>query len=105
MDPKQLAGGIVLAGAGIAGFLVLVLTGHEDQVDKFLAFIGPSIAALLIIGHQGRRMDTQDRKLETIEKQTNGVLDRRIQEGTTKAVSALLEAHGVIGPPSNVDVR
>ena len=50
-------------------------------------------------------MDTQDRKLEKIEKQTNGVLDQRIEDGTTAAVSKLLEAHGIIKSPSSVKLR
>ena len=101
MNGQQLWAGLVLAACGIGAFVALVLTGHSDQVDKLVAFVGPSIAALLIIGNANRqhednkeRLQSQDSKLLQIEKQTNGVLDARIKEGTKAAVTEVLEHLG-----------
>ena len=112
MNVQQLAAGLVLAVAGIGAFITLVLSGHSDQVDKLVAFVGPSIAALLIIGNQNRQHDAnqerlaqQDHKLLTIEKQTNGVLDARIHNGSKAAVTEVLQDAGVIPPPTRVDLR
>lgn len=99
MDTKQLVAGLTLALAGIAAFLALVISGNADQVDKLVAFVGPSIAALLIIGNQARqhqdnqqRLDQQDQKLTKIDEQTNGVLTKRIQDAVKAANAELLQS-------------
>ena len=89
----QLVAGVVLLIVGVAALLVLVLTGHEDQKDTLLTFLGPSIAALIIVGFQQRAhgattelLDDQNEKLAQIVRQTNGVMDKRIQDNTKKVL-------------------
>lgn len=104
--PWTLIGGLILLALGIGAYLTLVLTGHEASTDKLLTFIGPSVAALIVVGHQQRQQAETKDKLETITKQTNGVLDQRIKDRTTealqeydlagdvqKALSGMLESH------------
>ena len=78
--------GLVVLVVGVAAYLVLVLTGHSSETDKLLTFLGPSVAALIIVGHQQRQHSETEKKLETITRQTNGVLDTRIKERTTEAL-------------------
>lgn len=92
--------GIAVLFLGTAAYVALVLTGHEAATDKLLTFLGPSVAALVIVGHQQRqgeetkaRLDETSDKLEVITKQTNGVLDARIANGTTAA----LERYDIAG--------
>lgn len=85
--------GIAVLFLGVTAYVVLVLTGHESATDKLLTFLAPSVAALVIVGHQQRQAEETKAKLDTITKQTNGVLDQRIEEGTTKA----LENYDVAG--------
>ena len=87
MESKPtLIAGITLLIVGVAAYLVLVLTGHSDETDKLLTFLGPSIAALIIVGHQSRQQAETKEQLAVITKQTNGVLDQRIKENTTAAL-------------------
>lgn len=104
-DTRQIVGGIVLAVVGIGAFLALVLTGHADQVDKLVAFVGPTVAALIIVNQQNAahrdnrsRLDSQDAQLTKISEQTNGVLDGRIKDGTKAAIQELLNDR--LPPPS-----
>lgn len=99
--------GIAVLFLGTAAYVTLVLTGHEAATDKLLTFLGPSVAALVIVGHQQRqgeetkaKLEQADAKLEentkaldVITKQTNGVLTQRIEEGATKA----LESYDIAG--------
>lgn len=92
--------GIAVLFLGTAAYVTLVLAGHEAATDKLLTFLGPSVAALVIVGHQQRQGEETKAKLEqatesldVITKQTNGVLDKRIEDGTTKA----LENYDVAG--------
>lgn len=85
--------GIAVLFLGTAAYVTLVLTGHEAATDKLLTFLGPSVAALVIVGHQQKqgeetkaKLEENTEKLEVITKQTNGVLDARIANGTTAAL-------------------
>jgi ABC-type transporter Mla subunit MlaD len=96
----SLVAGVCILALGVAAYLTLVLTGHTEDTDKLLTFIGPSVAALIIVGYQSRqhaantgRLDSQDVKLDDIAehvatavRQTNGVLDERIRSNATKAL-------------------
>lgn len=86
-----LVGALVLV-LGVGAYLTLVLTGNAGETDKLLGFLSPVIAAIFIVGYQKRqhavteeRLDQQDKQLVTITKQTNGVLDQKIQDNTEKA--------------------
>jgi hypothetical protein len=92
--------GIAVLFLGVAAYVTLVLTGHETATDKLLTFLGPSVAALVIVGHQQRqgeetkaKLEDTAEKLDVITKQTNGVLDARIANGTTAA----LERYDIAG--------
>jgi len=98
--------GIAVLFLGTAAYLTLVLTGHESATDKLLTFLGPSVAALVIVGHQQKQQaETKDalaateakvdltneelkEQLKTVISQTNGVMDGRIEAGATKALAA-----------------
>ena len=84
--------GVLILAIGVGAYLALVLTGHEDSTDKLLAFLAAPVSALLVVGYTQRqhkataeRLDQQDKQLVTITKQTNGVLDQKIQDNTAKA--------------------
>jgi hypothetical protein len=78
--------GLVVLALGVAAYLTLVLTGHDDQTDKLLTFLGPSVAALIVVGHAQRQQAETKQQLAVITRQTNGVLDQRIKENTTAAL-------------------
>ena len=96
-----LIAGVAILVVGVGAYLALVLTGNADETDKLLAFLGPSVAALIIVGYQQRqhaanteRLEAQDSKLDDIAekvqiavRQTNGVLDQRIRDNATKALA------------------
>lgn len=80
----------------LASFVVLVLTGHADQAPA-LASIVVTVAGLLGLGsHVEKRTQEQNETIAKIDKQTNGVLDKRIHDGTTAAVKQLLQEHNII---------
>lgn len=94
---KTLYAGLVVLALGVGAYLTLVLSGHASETDKLLTFLGPSVAALIIVGHQQRQAAETKQKLEkvhedtaeklaVITRQTNGVLDQRIKEHTTAAL-------------------
>lgn len=98
--PWTLLAGMVLLALGVGAYLTLVLTGHEAATDKLLTFIGPSVAALIVVGHQQRqqaetnttleaaheKLEQNTQALAVITSQTNGVLDQRIKDRTTDAL-------------------
>jgi len=91
--PWTLLAGMVILALGVGAYLALVLTDHAEETDKLLTFLGPSVAALIVVGHQQRQQAETTGKLEetsqalaTITRQTNGVLDQRIKDRTTEAL-------------------
>ena len=89
--PVLVVGALVLT-LGVAAYLTLVLTGHAEETDKLLGFLSPVVAAIFIVGYQQRahavteqRLSAQDQKLQVITEQTNGVLNKKIEDNTVKA--------------------
>lgn len=89
--PVLVVGALVLV-LGVAAYLTLVLTDHAEETDKLLGFLSPVVAAIFIVGYQQRahavteqRLSAQDDKLQTITEQTNGVLNKKIEDNTVKA--------------------
>jgi len=89
--PVLMVGALVLT-LGVAAYLTLVLTGHAEETDKLLGFLSPVVAAIFIVGYQQRahavteqRLSAQDQKLQVITEQTNGVLNKKIEDNTVKA--------------------
>lgn len=73
------------AGLVIAGFVALTLKGSDT--GSYVAMVAPVLGAVFVINHLDQRSDKQDEKLDTITKQTNGVLDQRIKEGVKAALA------------------
>lgn len=84
---------LVLAGVvfvvAVVAFVVLEVTGHNT--DGLMVLVGPAIGALLVSG----QLTSQNKVMDKIERQTNGVMDKRIEDGVARA----LVAHGVVGAP------
>lgn len=91
---------VVLSGVffvtTVAAIVALTITGHETTAVESLA--KPLLTGLVLTGvvgvmnkSQADRMDEQDTKLDTITHQTNGVLDKRIRNGTKAALRELAE--------------
>jgi hypothetical protein len=65
----------------VAGYVPLAMTGTATA--EFVALIGPVLAVVILQGRLGK----QDETLTQIKEQTNGVLDKRIEEGVLKALA------------------
>lgn len=79
--------GVVYALALLA-LVVLEVAGRDTTA--LLSLVGPVIAALFIAGHVDRVTGEQNEAIGRIERQTNGVLDQRIKDGTAEAIKTLL---------------
>lgn len=91
--------GCVIAVAAMVCSVVLVLA--DKQTASILSIAGPIIGSLFVAsyvgdltGKQNATLDQQTAKLDTVERQTNGVLDQRIRDG----VASVLDERGVIPP-------
>jgi membrane protein implicated in regulation of membrane protease activity len=74
-----------IAALVVGGFVVLTLKGSDT--GSFVALVAPILGAVFVINHLDHRSDKQDEKLDTITRQTNGVLDERIKEGVKAALA------------------
>lgn len=85
---------IVLAGVvfvvSVIAFVALEIAGRNT--DNLMVLVGPAIGALIVSG----QLVGQNKALDKIERQTNGVMDGRIEAGVRKV---LTEA-GVLAIPS-----
>jgi len=83
--------------AVIGAYVALVLTGHDASglVSAVVTLIGVTGLGL----HIEKRTKEQNATIAKIDRQTNGVLDQRILDGTTAAVSKVLADHGITPPP------
>lgn len=89
MTPRlQTAAGLVVYVVTIAAFLVLTLSGHEDNTTELLGLAGPVVAALLI----NARLTPIAAGVSKIDEQTNGVLDTRIEQGVRRGLLAHSQA-------------
>lgn len=93
----------VLAGvvftSSLAALVALHLTNHADGVGDLIALAGPVVAAIFVVNTLAGRVDeTRDQvrahtqTLDTIERQTNGVLDERIRTGVKAAMAEVAAA-------------
>lgn len=93
-DTGLMVAGVIIVLATLGAYITLTLTGYGADTTELLAFITPVVAALLIIRKVDSGQGRQEQVLQTIQRQTNGELDRRVREGTL----ASLKAVGLIEP-------
>jgi uncharacterized protein HemX len=95
---------VVAALATVLGLdVLLVLTGHD--ASSLLTLLGVLGIGTGLAAHTEVRakqasdkLDTTSDKLDRITEQTNGVLDQRIQKGSTKAITDVLRRAGFVIP-------
>lgn len=68
----------------IAAFVILAVAGSETATLERLA--GPLLTAVIITGVVGASHKSQDSKLEQIQHQTTGQLDKRIRTNVNAAL-------------------
>lgn len=81
---------IVFLGS-LAGYVVLAL--RDLATAEYVALVGPVLAAVILkshLGQQDEHLEKQDKKLDTITHQTNGVLTQRINDAVADGVKAAL---------------
>ncbi|MFW5473684.1 hypothetical protein ACOCJ5_10270 [Knoellia sp. CPCC 206450] len=83
-----LLAGVVFVSV-IAAYVALTLA--DKPTDGLTMLAGPSLGALIVSG----QLFGQNRTLDKIERQTNGVLDKRIEDGTLRALATV----GVVSVP------
>lgn len=66
----------------VAGYVPLALKGLATA--EYVTLIGPVLAVVILQGRLGK----QDEALGKIQEQTNGVLDKRIEDGVLKALAS-----------------
>lgn len=100
LAPLEVILGIVVLVIAVGAYLALVLTGHEDSVDKLLGLLAPVVGAVFIVGAQSRshqrtssKLTDLDAKVRTVVRQTNGVLDDKIRNGARDATLKALEEY------------
>ena len=93
--PVVLVCGLAAFLAIIGAFVALVLTGHAAESGGLVSAVVTLLGVLGLAGHVDARTRAQNAKLDTITRQTNGVLDQRIHEGTTRAVRQVLQDAGM----------
>lgn len=78
--------------AVLAAYVVLTLNGHDASglVSAVLALVGAAGVGV----HSEVRIRQQNAVLAKVDRQTNGVLDQRIREGSAEAVSEVLRRAG-----------
>lgn len=90
-----IAGAIAFLGI-LAAYVALVVTGHADQANGLAPLIVTVLGVTGLAGHIEKRTQEQNATIAKIDRQTNGVLDKRIHEGTTAAMKQLLQEHNII---------
>ena len=93
--PTSSRGFVALAGGvfavSVAALVILELNGRSTT--NLMALVAPVVAALFIARRIDHVTTAQNKAIEKIDQQTNGVLDERIK---TQTKAALREA-GIIG--------
>lgn len=96
MRPAVAVCGTVAFLGILAAYVALVLTGNDPSG------LGEMVLMLLSVlglgAHVEHRTQQQNATIAKIDRQTNGVLDQRIHDGTSKAVAAVLAEHNLIPP-------
>lgn len=72
----------LVALALVAGGVV-ALTLKDKDVTVFVSLFSPILSALFVVNH----LATQDRTLNQIQRNTNGVLTQRIKDAVTEALT------------------
>jgi hypothetical protein len=65
----------------VAGYVTLSLKG--EVTAEYVTLIGPVLGAAFLLDHLGK----QDKVLDEIHENTNGVLTKRIEDAVTKALA------------------
>lgn len=73
---------------------LVVLESFGRSTTNLMSLVGPVVAGLLVGGHVSNLTSQQNRSIQKIEAQTNGVLDARIR---TQGKAATLEALRDVG--------
>lgn len=94
-----IAGAVAFLGI-IAAYVVLVVTGHGDEAQGLAPMVVTVLGVFGLGAHVEKRTQEQNQTIAKIDRQTNGVLDRRIHDGTRQAVESLLADHNIIPPPA-----
>jgi hypothetical protein len=91
------AAATLVALAFLAAYVVLTLNGHDATG---LVSAAVTLAGVAGLGaHVEHRTRQQNEVIGKIDRQTNGVLDQRITDGTRKAVADVLRRSGYNVPP------
>lgn len=96
-SPVGLLAGVLAFLGVLAAYVVLALNGVDT--NGFVSAL-VTLAGVLGLGvHVERRTLAQNRQLDQITRQTNGVLDERIRTGSEKAVRSVMRQLGHNLPP------
>lgn len=77
----------------VGAYVGLAVTNHDTA-----GLVGAVVTLASVLGlglHQEQRSRAQNDVLTTIQTQTNGVLDKRILDGSKRAMSEVLAEHGL----------
>ena len=86
---------LTVAFLGIIGaYVALVLTGHGDNAGGLVSAVVMLLGAVGVSAHVETRTQQQNRTIAKIDRQTNGVLEGRIERGATRAVAKVLRSAG-----------
>lgn len=75
----KLWAGVLLAVLAMGAYLWM--KSHDIDDAGFMVFVSPLVTYLLIGGKIEQETKDQNEKLDRIHRQTNGLLDKRYQEG------------------------
>ena len=76
---------VALAGLVLAAYVVLTIFGADTS--SLVSVVVALATGGSITVHAAQRLDTQDKKLDTITHQTNGVLTKRIKDAVAQALA------------------
>lgn len=89
----------LVLGAYVALSVAGVDTGQLATIVTVLLGGGGAVAHTAVrLNHQDRALSNQDRALSKITRQTDGVLDGRIHDGATKAITDVMRRAGFVIP-------
>lgn len=91
--------GLVCFVTIVVAYVVLTLNGQD--ANGLLAAVVPLLGLLGLGVHVEARTKQQNKQLEQITRQTNGVLDKRILDGATTAVEDVMRRIGHVIPPTD----
>lgn len=72
----------------VAGYVALALKGAITA--EYVTLIGPVLAVVILQGRMGKqeeKLDQQDRVLDQIQENTNGILKKKIKEAVAEALA------------------